>query len=82
MNFSERADALEFDASVAMDRIAAPSVLYSSGPRDPRGPLEVSTMDPRFAGKTFLMGPDPRLARMPDRPTLVDFFRYRMGGRV
>lgn len=28
-------------------------------------------------GPPFLMGDDPRLPRMPEKPTLVDFFRYR-----
>ena len=30
-------------------------------------------------GKPFLMGPDPRLPPMPDKPNLIDFFRLRFG---
>jgi hypothetical protein len=26
-----------------------------------------------------MMGHDPRLPRMPDKPTLFDFFKYRFG---
>jgi hypothetical protein len=28
----------------------------------------------------FMMGDNPALPRMPDRPTLLDFFRFRFGG--
>jgi len=34
---------------------------------------------PPDQGKLYLMGPDPRLPRMPERPALFDFFRYRFG---
>jgi hypothetical protein len=30
-------------------------------------------------GKHMLMGDDPRLPKMPARPTLMDFFKYRFG---
>ena len=30
-------------------------------------------------GKYMLMGDDPRLQKMPDKPTLLDFFKYRFG---
>ncbi len=56
------------------------SALFHSGRRDPRlGPL-VRSGDPANEGKLLLMGPDPRLARMPDKPTLADFFRLRFEG--
>ena len=29
-------------------------------------------------GKRMMMGDDPRLPRMPEKPTLMDFFRYRI----
>jgi len=51
----------------------ARSVLYISGESDPRAPLNHEAN-----GRRFLMGHDPRLAKMPDRPALVDFFRLRM----
>jgi hypothetical protein len=34
---------------------------------------------PPDQGRLYLMGHDPRLPRMPDRPTLFDFFRLRFG---
>jgi hypothetical protein len=30
-------------------------------------------------GKLMLMGDDPRLPKMPEKPTLADFFKYRFG---
>src|SRR5205085_8471210 len=30
-------------------------------------------------GKHMLMGDDPRLPKMPEKPTLMDFFKYRFG---
>ncbi len=35
--------------------------------------------DALAAGKKFLMGPDPRIPPMPERPTLIDFFKRRFG---
>jgi hypothetical protein len=59
-----------------LDRqITVKSVIYTSGERDPRKPIK----RPDAKGKTYVMGPDPRLPRMPDKPTLFDFFRYRFG---
>ena len=31
-------------------------------------------------GSVFMMGDNPALPRMPDRPRLLDFFRHRIGG--
>jgi hypothetical protein len=78
MTLSQRADELE-ERMIAGLEAAVPvkSVLYTSGERDPRSPLEYSAQNPAYAGKHFLMGHDARLPKMPDRPTLVDFFRLR-----
>jgi hypothetical protein len=51
------------------------SVIYTSGERDPRLPIQRREAN----GKTHVMGHDPRLPRMPDEPTLFDFFKYRFG---
>jgi hypothetical protein len=57
--------------------IPVESALFHSGRRDPRkGPITRS-WDPANEGKRLLMGPDPRLAPMPSKPTLADFFRLR-----
>jgi hypothetical protein len=71
----QRAEAAEHAMSEELDRIVVKSVLYTSGERDPR----VLVSRPPDQGKLYLMGHDPRLPKMPDEPTLFDFFRYRFG---
>jgi hypothetical protein len=76
MNTLERAEAAEHALSEELDRLViVKSTIYSSGDRDPRAPM----MRPSGEGKTFLMGHDPRLPRMPEKPTLFDFFKLRFG---
>ncbi len=74
LSMTERADALEQRMSQDLDRIAVRSAIYTSGERDPRLPLE---RPPQPEGAYYLMGHDARLPKLPDRPTLVDFFKYR-----
>jgi len=71
----QRAEAAEHAMSEELDRIVVKSVLYTSGERDPRVPVP----RPPDQGKLYLMRHDPRLPKMPDKPTLFDFFRYRFG---
>ena len=74
MSTLERAEAAEHALSQELDRLViVKSVLYTSGERDPRVPAP----RPDDRGRLYLMGDDPRLPRMPERPTLFDFFRYR-----
>ena len=76
MTTLQQAEAADHAAIEELDRLViVKSTIYTSGERDPREPL------PRQPdqGKRYLMGHDPRLARMPDRPTLFDFFKYRFG---
>jgi hypothetical protein len=76
MNTLARAEAAEHALSEELDRLVImKSVIYTSGERDPRVPMA----RPSGEGKTFLMGHDPRLPKMPDKPTLFDFFRLRFG---
>jgi hypothetical protein len=75
MTTLQRAEAAEHALSQELDRIAVKSVIYTSGERDPREPMP----RPDAQGRRFLMGHDPRLPKMPDRPTLFDFFRLRFG---
>ncbi len=78
MTLSQRADALEEQMAADLeDRVPVRAVLYTSGDRDPRLPIEGGSNDPKMAGKKFLMGHDKRLPKMPDRPTLMDFYRLR-----
>ena len=72
----ERAEAAERAMIEELDRqVAVKSVIYTSGERDPRLPIPRRPHD----GKRYIMGPDPRLPRMPAQPTLFDFFKYRFG---
>ena len=68
---SERADEIEHRQMEALgERIVGKSLLYhlADGER---------TLGQRAFGGRMLMGEDPRLPPMPDRPTLLDFFRCR-----
>ena len=72
----ERAEAAEHALSQELDQLVImKSVIYVSGEHDPRVPLP----RPPDQGKRYLMGHDPRLPRMPEKPTLFDFFKYRFG---
>jgi hypothetical protein len=73
-----RADAHEQKMSRNLDRMIVKSVLYMSGDIDPTIPRPPPTPAER-RGRYFLMEEDPRLAKMPQKPTLIDFFRYRFG---
>ncbi len=76
MNTLERAEAAERSMIEELERmIVVKSVIYTSRERDPRLPFQ----RPPDRGKTYVMGHDPRLPRMPDTPTLFDFFKYRFG---
>ena len=68
---SERADALEHRQMQELgERIVAKPLLYhlADGQR---------TLGELPSGVPMLMGEDPRLPPMPEKPTLLDFFRLR-----
>ena len=73
MTTLQQAEAAEHALSQELDRVVVKSVLFTSGERDPRQPVSRPPDD----GRLYMMGHDARLPRMPDRPTLFDFFRYR-----
>lgn len=76
MNSLQIAEAAEHAASAELDKLViVKSPIYTSGERDPRDPPPPQ----ESRGKLHLMGHDPRLSRMPDKPTLFDFFRHRFG---
>jgi HD domain len=75
MTSLQQAEAAEHAMSEALDRVVVKSVIYTSGEKDPRTPA----VRPPDEGKLYMMGHDPRLPRMPDKPTLFDFFKYRFG---
>jgi hypothetical protein len=75
---SERADELEDQMLKQLDRVPSKSPLYTMGEIDPR----FATRPPLQPGQYMLMGDDPRLPKMPAKPTMLDFFnfRFRQGG--
>ncbi|HEY5726517.1 MAG TPA: hypothetical protein VIX40_11190 [Methylomirabilota bacterium] len=76
MNSLQRAEAADHAAIEELDRLViVKSTIYTSGERDPRQ----APPRPPDQGKTYLMGHDPRLPKMPEKPTLFDFFKYRFG---
>jgi hypothetical protein len=76
MNSLQRAEAADHAAIEELERLViVKSTIYTSGERDPRDPPARQPDQ----GKLYLMGPDPRLPRMPERPALFDFYRLRFG---
>jgi hypothetical protein len=75
-SMSDRADALEEHMMHELQSIATKSVLFNLGD----GKVEIESGPSLMAknpGKYMLMGADPRLPPMPDKPTLLDYFRCR-----
>ena len=73
---SERADAYEEKKIRELgDRLIAKSLLYNLADGERRHGHDGPVQGPGSA--KLLMGEDPRLPAMPDRPTLFDFFKYR-----
>jgi hypothetical protein len=74
---SERADELEERMMHELsDRIATRSTLFYLGD----GKVAMDSGEKLLRanpGKHFLMGADPRLPKMPEKPSLIDFFRAR-----
>ncbi len=78
---SDHADELEDrmarELEASFDSVPIRSTIYRSGAEDPT--TFTHDFDKVIAsGKLGLMGPDPRLSQMPDKPTLMDFFNHRM----
>ena len=79
-SLSERADALEEKMTRELEATVMPirSPIFLSGARDPSDPRH-DMLDALQRGQKMLMGADPRISRMPVKPTLMDFFRQRFG---
>jgi HD domain len=77
VTLSERADELEEKMMNDLnERIATKSTLFYLGD----GKVEMSSTQELKAanpGKYFLMGADPRLPALPEKPTLIDFMKHR-----
>jgi hypothetical protein len=79
LSLSERADALERKMMRELDEaIYVKSRLFMLADGDLSTPNSAALMA-QNPGKKFVMGDDPRLPKMPERPTLIDFFKYRFG---
>src|SRR6058998_956933 len=77
ITLSEQADELEERMMQELnEKIVAKSALFNmaDGKLDYVGGAALQAQNP---GKYFLMGADPRLPKMPDKPTLIDFFKHR-----
>jgi hypothetical protein len=76
MTVSERADELEEQMMHDLERIVSKSTLFylADGELKQDSSAELMAKNP---GKHFLMGADPRLPKMPEKPTLIDYFRCR-----
>jgi hypothetical protein len=78
-SLAERADALERKMIDELDLIPTKSLLFNLAD----GKREISAGGTLLAGRPnarMLMGEDPRLPKMPAKPTLLDFFNYRFAG--
>jgi len=76
---SQRADALEEKMSRELDYIVIKSRLYSMAEGDMSPPPNAAALMAANPHARVLMGDDPRLPSMPEKPTLMDFFKYRFG---
>jgi hypothetical protein len=77
LTLSERADELEEAMMHQLtERIITKSALFNlaDGKVEIENGQEILAANP---GKYFLMGADPRLPPMPEKPTLIDFFKAR-----
>jgi hypothetical protein len=71
---SEQADEIERKQIKELgDRIVTKSLLYNLAD----GEVSLGSGFAVAPGKRLLMGEDPRLPQMPEKPTLLDFFKYR-----
>lgn len=75
MSLAEKADALEENMAQELDKLVYEPPLCDI---DDNGRRRSSLQE----GQHVLMGDDPRLPKMPDRPTLLDFFNGRMASTV
>ena len=72
--FSQQADELEYQQMQELgDRIITKSLLFNLAD----GEKSLGIGFGHGTGKQLLMGEDPRLPKMPEKPTLLDFFKYR-----
>jgi hypothetical protein len=76
---SQRADAYEEKMSRELDYHVVKSRLHSLAEGDLSAPPSASSLMKGNPNARMLMIDDPRLPAMPEKPTLVDFFKLRFG---
>ena len=76
---SQKADALEAKMARELDYIVVKSRLHALADGDLNASLSGAALMQANPGAHFLMGDDPRLPKMPEKPTLIDFFKLRFG---
>jgi hypothetical protein len=79
VSLSERADALESKMAQELDYIIAKSRLHALADADFSPQPNAGAMIRANPKLRVLMGDDPRLPAMPEKPTLIDFFKLRFG---
>lgn len=73
---SERADELEHHMEEELERVVTKSLLFNLA--DGKVAYDSgAALQAKYPGKYMLMGDDPRLPKMPAKPTLLDYFRCR-----
>ena len=65
-----------------LERIMTKSTLALSRRRQGRDGHRRRRVGEAIPGKYFIMGADPRLPKMPEKPTLIDYFRYRFASHA
>ena len=79
MTLPQRADALEAKMAQELDYIVVKSRLHMLAEGDLGSPPNAGALMKANPNARVLMGDDPRLPAMPEKPTLIDFFRLRFG---
>ena len=79
MSLSQRADALEEKMARELDYIVIKSRLYTMADGDMGPAPNAGELMKQNPNARVIMGDDPRLPAMPEKPTLMDFFKYRFG---
>jgi hypothetical protein len=76
---AERADAHEAKMARELDYIVVKSRLHLLSEGDMSSPGSAAAQLKANPNARMMMGDDPRLPAMPEKPTLVDFFKLRFG---
>ena len=80
-SISHQADELEEHMMHELERVVTKSTLHYLA--DGKVAMDSSAdLWKKHPGAVFNMGPDPRLPKMPEKPTLIDYFRHRFASHA